>query len=154
MIDAFRTIPEEVKMSNLEPRQTTSNIGHLSPPSAVARIRGLDKFYYSIAINYRKNEGEQKMLLNLNKSSWANSLKLDDYTDQQSKNVESLKRLSKLSGQYNKWIQEETKKTTEEFNVSIVGKMNPKTHLAKATDEALTENVMNSLGTMLSTVVF
>ncbi len=154
MIDAFRTIPDEVKMSNLEPRQTTSNIGHLRPPNTTAKFRGLDKEYYSIAINYRKNEGEQKMLLNLNKSSWANSLKLDDYTDQQAKNVESLKSLAKLSGQYNKWIQDETKKTTEEFLVASVGKMNPKTHLGKETDEALVENVMNSLGTMLNTVVF
>ena len=37
------------------------------------------------------------MLLNLNKTSWANSLKLDAYTDQQKKNVETLKRLSKLT---------------------------------------------------------
>ena len=48
----------------------------------IARQRGLDKHYYSIAINYRKNEGEQKMLSNLNKKSWTNSLKLDDYTEQ------------------------------------------------------------------------
>ena len=141
-------------MSGMEPRQTTSNIGHMTPPSMVAKLRGLDKHYYSIAINYRKNEGEQKMLINLNKSSWANSLKLDDYTDQHTRNVETLKRLSKLSETYNKWIQDETKKTTEEFLVASVGKMNPKQHLARETDEALNENVLNSLGTMLSTVVF
>jgi len=38
--------------------------------------------------------------------------------------------------------------------VASVGKLNPKTHLAKQTDEALVENVTNCLGTMLSTVVF
>jgi len=43
--------------------------------------RGLNKYYYSIAISYRKNEFEQKMLSNLHKSSWANSLKLADFTD-------------------------------------------------------------------------
>ena len=37
------------------------------------------------------------MLLNLHKSSWANSLKMDEYTDQQKKNVETLERLSKLT---------------------------------------------------------
>ena len=81
VIDAFRSIEQGVMMSGLEPRQTTSNIGHLHHPSAVALMRGLNKHYYSIAINYRKNEGEQKMLLNLHKSSWANSLKMADYTD-------------------------------------------------------------------------
>lgn len=115
VIDAFRSIEQGVMMSGMEPRQTTSNIGHLTPPAMIAKMRGLDKYYYSIAINYRKNEGEQKMLLNLNKTSWANSLKLDDYTDQHTRNVDQLKRLAKLSESYNKWIQDETKKTTEEF---------------------------------------
>ena len=59
-----------------------------------------------------------------------------------------------MSETYNKWIQEETKKTTEEFLVASVGKMNPKQHLARETEESLNENVLNSLGTMLSTVVF
>ena len=104
VIDAFRSIEQSVMMQGLEPRQTTSNIGHLAHPSAVALMRGLNKHYYSIAINYRKNEGEQKMLLNLHKSNWANSLKMDAYTDQHTKNVETLKRLSKLTEQYNKWI--------------------------------------------------
>ena len=94
------------------------------------------------------------MLSNLNKRSWTNSLKLDDYTDQQARNVETLEKLAKLSDQYNKWIQEETKKTTEEFLVASVGKMNPRQHLAKETEQSLNENVMNSLGTMLNTIVF
>ena len=82
VIDAFRCIPDELKMGQIEPRQTTSNIGFLTPPTNIAKIHGLDKHYYSIAINYRKNDAEQKMLLNLNKSSWVNSLKLQDYTEQ------------------------------------------------------------------------
>merc|ERR1712060_247730 len=118
VIDAFRSIKQEVMMSGLEPRQTTSNIGHLSVPNTVALVRGLNKHYYSIAINYRKNEGEQKMLLNLGKSNWSSSLKLDTYSNQEKKNIDSLKRLAKLTDQYNKWIQDETKKTTEEFNVA------------------------------------
>ena len=35
--------------------------------------------YYSIAINYRKNELEQRMLMNLNKKSWVDGLTLRDY---------------------------------------------------------------------------
>ena len=87
-------------MSGMEPRQTTSNIGHMTPPSMVAKLRGLDKHYYSIAINYRKNEGEQKMLLNLNKPSWSGSLKVKDYTEQHANNTEALKSLAKLTEQY------------------------------------------------------
>ena len=69
------------------------------------------------------------MLHCLYRCSWTNSLKLDPYTDQQAKNTESLKRMAKLTEQYNKWIIEENKKTTEEFKVESVGKMNPFTNL-------------------------
>ena len=64
----------------------------------------MNKHYYSIAINYRKNENEQKMLLNLNKTMWANSLKLREYTEQEKTNVEAIKNLEKLTDLYNKWI--------------------------------------------------
>mmetsp|Transcript_26101 Transcript_26101/g.32610 ORF Transcript_26101/g.32610 Transcript_26101/m.32610 type:complete len:88 (+) Transcript_26101:395-658(+) len=58
VMDAFRLIPEELKMGGTEPRQTTSNIGFLTPPTNIAKIHGLDKHYYSIALNYRKNDAE------------------------------------------------------------------------------------------------
>jgi len=60
----------------------------------------------------------------------------------------------KLTGDYNKWIQEENKKTKDEFVVSSVGKMNPKNHLSSTIDETLNENVMESLGTMVNTLIF
>jgi 26S proteasome regulatory subunit N11 len=52
-------------MFGLEPRQTTSNVGHLHKPSITALIHGLNRSYYSMPISYRKNELEQKMLLNV-----------------------------------------------------------------------------------------
>lgn len=62
--------------------------------------------------------------------------------------------MAKLTDEYNKWIQEENKKTHDEFVVSSVGKMNPKNHLSHKIDDTLQENVMECLGTMLNTVVF
>jgi hypothetical protein len=44
-------------------------------------------------------------------------------------NIETMKNFRKLTGDYNKWIQEENKQTDKEFIVSSVGKMNPKNHL-------------------------
>jgi len=67
VIDAFRLISPQLLMLGREPRQTTSNVGHLNKPSIQALIHGLNRHYYSLAINYRKNELEQKMLLNLHK---------------------------------------------------------------------------------------
>ena len=74
-MDAFRSIDTQTMMATgAEPRQTTSNIGFLSKPSLAALTRGLNKYYYSICINCKKNEQEQKMLLNLNKKSWSAAL--------------------------------------------------------------------------------
>ena len=55
---------------NKEPRQTTSNVGYLKKPTIQALIHGLDRYYYSMVIDWRKNELEEQMLQNLNKSDW------------------------------------------------------------------------------------
>lgn len=76
VIDAFRLISPQTMMLNQEPRQTTSNLGHLNKPSIQALIHGLNRHYYSIGINYRKHELEEHMLLNLSKKSWTDGLML------------------------------------------------------------------------------
>uniref|UniRef100_A0A7S3CK60 26S proteasome regulatory subunit RPN11 C-terminal domain-containing protein n=1 Tax=Strombidium rassoulzadegani TaxID=1082188 RepID=A0A7S3CK60_9SPIT len=154
LIDAFRSIDPQYIMRGMEPRQTTSNIGHLSKPSIVALAHGLNKHYYSIAINYRKSEMEQRMLLNLNKVNWSNALKQKNYENHKKQNIETLKNLRRLTSEYNKWIQEENKQSEKEFVVSSVGKMNPKNHLMSNIEDTMNENVMECLGTMLNTVVF
>ena len=63
VIDAFRLINPNTMITGHEPRQTTSNLGHLQKPSIQALIHGLNRHYYSISINYRKNELEQKVFL-------------------------------------------------------------------------------------------
>jgi 26S proteasome regulatory subunit N11 len=62
--------------------------------------------------------------------------------------------MARLASEYNKWIQEEIKKSKEEFIVSSVGKLNPKNHLTHLIDDTLNENVMECLGSMVNTVVF
>lgn len=81
VIDAFRLIDPKMILQQMEPRQTTSNVGHLQKPSIQALIHGLNRNYYSIAINYRKNELEQKMLLNLHKKNWSDGLTLEVGTE-------------------------------------------------------------------------
>merc|ERR1719263_595578 len=70
VIDCFRLINPQLLIIGQEPRQTTSVVGHLQKPSLTAIIHGLNRHYYSISITYRKNELEQKMLLNLHKRKW------------------------------------------------------------------------------------
>ncbi|CUS13394.1 unnamed protein product [Tuber aestivum] len=62
----------------MEPRQTTSNLGHLNKPSIQALVHGLNRHYYSILINYRKTHLEN-MLMNLHKTVWADGLTMRDF---------------------------------------------------------------------------
>ncbi|CAL5391912.1 unnamed protein product [Camellia sinensis] len=93
VIDAFRLINPQTMMLGQEPRQTTSNLGHLNKPSIQALIHGLNRHYYSIAINYRKNELEEKMLLNLHKK-WTDGLTLQRF-DTHSKTNEQTVQMNK-----------------------------------------------------------
>lgn len=78
-------------MLGQEARQTTSNIGHLNKPSIQALIHGLNRHYYSIAINYRKNELEQQMLMNLHKKEWTHGLVLNDFNQHAELNEKAVK---------------------------------------------------------------
>jgi len=91
VIDAFRLINPHTVISGKEPRQTTSNIGHINKPSIQALIHGLNRHYYSIAVNYRKTELEQSMLMNLHKRNWTEGLKLRDFSLHKEENEKAIK---------------------------------------------------------------
>merc|ERR1712113_129495 len=123
MGDCFRCINHQMLMLGQEPRQTTSNIGHLNKPTITALIHGLNRHYYSIAINYRKNDLEQKMLLSLGRKKWQDGLKLTNFEQQDTENENVVKEMLDLTEKYNTVIQEEFKLTAEEFVVKQVGKV-------------------------------
>ena len=141
-------------MMGLEPRQTTSNVGHLNKPSITALLHGLNRGYYSLPINYRKNELEQSLLLNLSKEKWVKGITKNDYTDRDARNVKLTVGMAGLSETYNKWVQEELRKTKKEIVVSSVGKLNPKRHLEADVEELMTENILHSMSTMMNSLLF
>lgn len=67
-----------------------------------ALIHGLNRHYYSISINYRKNELEQKMLWNLHKKSWTEGLSLAEYEQHCKSNEQSVRSMLELAKTYNK----------------------------------------------------
>merc|ERR1719437_309003 len=117
VIDCFRCLNPQTIMLGQEPRQTTSNIGHLNKPTITALIHGLNRHYYSIAINYRKNDPEQKMLLSLGRKKLQDGLKLVSFEKHESENENLIKEMLDLTEKYNKMIQDEFSCTEEEFVV-------------------------------------
>ena len=118
VIDCFRLINPQSMMLGQEPRQTTSNVGHLKKPSiqvcsgahkvccavqsyitppcatlfvSQALIHGLNRHYYSMVLDYRKNELEEQMLMNLHKKSWTDGLKTVRYEDHSASNEKTVK---------------------------------------------------------------
>lgn len=178
VIDAFRLISPGTMLSGHEPRQTTSNIGHINKPSIQALIHGLNRHYYSITVNYRKTELEQSMLMNLHKRNWTEGLKLRDFKVQKEGNEKAIKvspvrsavpprlvtltrpplafqipttlqSMLALSEAYNKSVQEESTLTPEQLKTRHVGKQDPKRHLEEAVEKAMGDQVVQNLGTML-----
>lgn len=154
IIDAFRLINPQLLVMGQEPRQTTSNIGHLQKPSIQALIHGLNRTYYSIAINYRKNDLEQKMLMNLHKKSWDRGLTLTDFKEHETRNEAAVKEMLGLAKHYNKAVAEEDTMTAEQLAIRNVGKQDPKRHLQEKVDVLMTSNIFQCLAAMVSTVVF
>lgn len=154
VIDAFRLINPQFNMMGQEPRQTTSNVGHLHKPSIQALIHGLNRHYYSIAIAYRKNELEEHMLLNLHKKKWMDSLAVADFEEHSSSNETTVTSMLELAKSYDKAVQEEQKLTPEELVIARVGKRDAKKHLEADVAQLMAQNIEQCLGAMLDTVIF
>ncbi|KAE9457131.1 hypothetical protein C3L33_10962, partial [Rhododendron williamsianum] len=154
VIDAFRLINPQTMMLGQEPRQTTSNLGHLNKPSIQALIHGLNRHYYSIAINYRKNELEEKMLLNLHKKKWTDGLTLQRFDTHSKTNEQTVQEMLNLAIKYNKAVQEEDELPPEKLAIANVGRQDAKKHLEEHISNLMSSNIIQTLGTMLDTVVF
>ncbi|KAG4157933.1 hypothetical protein ERO13_D02G092400v2 [Gossypium hirsutum] len=98
VIDAFRLINPQTMMLGQEPRQTTSNLGHLNKPSI------------------------QEML--------------------------------NLAIKYSKAVQEEDELPPEKLAIANVGRQDAKKHLEEHVSNLMSSNHVQTLGTMLDTVVF
>ncbi|RMJ08265.1 26S proteasome regulatory subunit rpn11 [Fusarium euwallaceae] len=143
VIDAFRLINPQLLMMGQEPRQSTSNLGHLNKPSIQALIHGLNRHYYSIGINYRKTALEENMLMNLHKHVWTEALEMADFRHEGCKNKDRLQQLVTLADGYEKRVKEETELTKEQLKTRYVGKLDPKKHLEDVGQELIEDNIVS-----------
>lgn len=165
VIDCFRLINPQLMMLGHEARQTTSNVGHLHKPSIQALIHGLNRHYYSIVIDYRKNELEEQMLMNLGKRNWVSSLAVAPFDRHGAQTAATVAQMLTFTAAYQDRIQQHevgtgtgttgtAAKTAADALVESVGKLDPKRHLHAAVADLMGSNIIQCLGTMLDTVVF
>lgn len=164
VIDAFRLISPQSMMMQVEPRQTTSNIGHLHKPSIVALIHGLNRHYYSLPIDYKKKEEEMAMLQNSNKREWIGSLEeiptatTTSTTSRSNKNKLNnealIKSLLSLATLYSKSLQDELVLSKEELRIRHIGKQDPKRHMADCAETMLSGNVVEVMKDQINEEIF
>ncbi|CAN9162023.1 unnamed protein product [Alternaria alternata] len=135
--------PIQLLMMGHEPRQTTSNVGHLNKPSIQALIHGLNRHYYSIGINYRKTALEENMLMNLHKHVWTEALLMDDFKGEGERNTDKLQKLVTLADGYEKRVKEETELTKDQLKTRYVGKVDPKKHISDVGQQLIEDNIVS-----------
>jgi 26S proteasome regulatory subunit N11 len=154
VIDAFRLINPQTLMLGQEPRQTTSNLGHLHKPSIQALIHGLNRHYYSLGIAYRKHELEERMLLNLHKKRWTDGLALERFDARDAKNAGAVAELRDLAVKYDAAVVEEATLSADKLAIVNVGRQDAKKHLEDGVAALMADNIVQTLGAMLDAVVF
>lgn len=153
-IDAFRSINPQLAMLGQPSRQTTSVLTYLKKPSIQALVHGLNRQYYSMVISFRKNELEEKMLMNLNRKNWKSGLHVKSQEKVNEFNVKVLGDMVDLMDGYAKDIDEENEKTSSELVVSRVGKVDAKKRLQDGVESLMVANILQVMGTMMDVVVF
>ena len=154
VIDAFRSYGNALAVGDVERRQTTSNLGSQSKSKGMSLMDLAKIQYYSLLINYRKNDLETKMLLNLHKSNWDQGFKNKNCKESREDNNKRLDTIIDLSDKYADWIDNEVNKSTQEVKLKSVGKFNPRDHLEHTIEEAITDNINKCLTTMMNTIIF
>ncbi|XP_001604607.1 26S proteasome non-ATPase regulatory subunit 14-like [Nasonia vitripennis] len=154
VIDAFRLINPNTILLRQEPRQVTSNLGHLQEPCMQSLCHGLNRLYYSININYRKNELEQKMLLNLHKKTWMDGLTLENYSEHCKLNENVVQEMLDSTKAYKKSLEDEENLTKEELAIKHVGNQDPKRHLEENIEKLMVSNIVQCIRAITDTIVF
>ena len=94
------------------------------------------------------------MLLNLNKNKWSQGLRVTDFGKHDKENEKVVLELKRLADRYEKSVIEEDQLTAKELMVKNVGRQDAKKHLSENVRKLMSDNIVQTLGTMLDTICF
>ena len=154
VIDAFRCIPPQTLMSGGEVRQVTSVVGSLVRPSVVALINGLNRHYYSLAIAYRKNALEARMLMNVHKKKWTEGLGVASFEEARAGDQGALGDVATHAEAYARRVTDESEKTAEQIAVENVGKVDPKRRVEGGCQAVFAKNIAQVVALSLAEKIF
>ncbi|KAA6388380.1 MAG: putative 26S proteasome non-ATPase regulatory subunit 14 [Streblomastix strix] len=157
IIGAFRLVSQETFDLGVEPRLTTSNIGHLERPLVYS------KTYYKMLIKYSLKEKDRKLLMSMKPYKWFDGLIVKRGSDAESENEGRIQNACELLDLFNQRLKEEHKLLTEkkspqqiqaELAVKYVGKIDPRRNMDKNASIAIEDTLSQSLAAMIFNVTF
>ena len=158
VIDAFRTIPARTAMMMKEPRETTSNLGHLQKPSLVALIHGLNRHYYSIAIAYDLLPDEQAALTAVSNELALVGSATARIGDAEKDRLAMMMDVAAMSESYAKAVCSVNQKTVadqkegDDKKPPVTGKKDPRRHLKQSSEELINVSCLNMFKQAVSSV--
>ncbi len=94
------------------------------------------------------------MLLNLYKQKWNSGLQTRTCKEVAASNAADLSDLARLSKDFTNWIKTENTKTTKEFKINSVGKIDPARHILEKVNDIQNRSLLHNVGLMVNTKVF
>jgi len=147
VIEAFRLIqPNLFRSARLaptsEPRQITSNIGNMAPPTLLQFLRGFDRMFYSLPITSRFSDKDQKMLECMSNTHFYLGLQMQSYSERTKHNEQALDDMVKFAKLYSKELVANANLSKKEIELRRLGRVDPKRHLEDLSRKLLQENIV------------
>jgi 26S proteasome regulatory subunit N11 len=139
VMSAFRLIGNQFLVTGIEPRQVTGNMGFLQRPTMVALLHGLGRSYYSLRIKYEKGVLEERMLVNMNRKTWADNLKVKEINEEKENEI-----VDHVSG-FIKSCDMEKRLNDKELEIHRVGKIDYRRRVIEDCDEIGNKKILNNL---------
>lgn len=153
VMDCFRLIDQQTLVTGQSARQIVSNPSFMNKPSMQAIMHNLNRHYYSLLIGTYKSHLDKNMLLSLRKRNWGITLRPLDWDKQEKQNSNILEKLLALTNEYSTRLDEEDKSPLE-LLLSSTGRLDPKKHLENAIEEIFSTNIVQSLTSLINSVIF
>ena len=144
VIDAFRCMDD---------RQTTSNVGLTAAPNVAAITHGLNRNFYSLAVDFVCTPLDIRILTNLDKKQWAAAVAGKGAAEHAKDTDAAVREMKVLAETYGRSLETESTDRAQR-ELDLVGKVDPKRRLSEKTDELLADSIVHCLDEMIGNMAF
>lgn len=140
VIGAFRNIAKQTMLTQSalhieDPREKTSFIGHRQKLSPTTIVKGLNRSFYAMPIEFKMNEHEQHMLSSLHRPSWTKGFEIPSFVKDTKSSIDLIKDMKACAANYRRSILEESTMEKRDLELRHVGKVDPMQFMKETSDK-------------------